>query len=510
MTQHTDLLIIGGGIAGSYAALKASQLGLQVTLVVKTPLQGGSTVLAQGGIAIPLDDADQGKHLKDTLAAGRGLCDPTAVQIFVAEAPERLKDLYDWGVPFATTGTREGGHSQARVYHAYGDATGRAISEILSHAVMQDTRIKVQTAFATQLLLSSQGRVVGVRSLVGHQGLDILAGAVLLATGGAGQLYPNTTAPQECTGDGLALAYRAGAQLRDLEFVQFHPTVCLVQGHSYLITEATRGEGGILRNALGHRFMPEYDPAAELASRDIVAQAVWTEHQKTGQVTLDLTHLGADFVQKRFPNLYRRLLACGFDLACEPIPVQPAAHYTVGGITSTTWGETTLPGLFVAGEVASTGLHGANRLASNSLSEGLVFGYRAVQAAAASLCFESPTYGTTLQAVTPQDFQNLQHMMLQQAGIRRTQADLWKGLQQLPSTQDQFDSITELEHGNLTVIAGLLLAGALIRKESRGSHQREEYPHTNAVAYHTVHQLGQGARKVITRSTAVTSQEDVS
>jgi L-aspartate oxidase len=494
---HTDVLIIGGGIAGSYAALKASQMGLKVILALKTPLQGGSTSWAQGGMAIPLDITDSWAHKQDTLIAGRGLCDPEVVQIFVAEAPAHLQDLCTLGVPFAKEATREGGHSQPRVYHAYGDATGQALSQVLSQAVLLQPNIQICHAFACELLLSESGRVVGSCFWANGERFQIRAGGILMATGGAGQLYPYSSVPQECTGDGLAMAYRAGAELRDLEFIQFHPTVCHLQGKSYLITEAARGEGGLLRNRLGELFMKTYDPAAELAPRDVVARAVWQEHIRTGQVTLDLTHLGSEFIQKRFPNLYTRFLAHGIDISRDPIPVSPAAHFTIGGIKTDSWGKTTLPGLYAAGEVASTGLHGANRLASNSLSEGLVFGYRAIHSLAQALVFEDPWIQTHAETLSQEAFERLQMIMLTHCGLERQAQDLEQGLEHLPPPQKASPNATpaDMERGNLALLAQLVLQSAFMRQESRGSHYRVDFPESVDPPYHSIQQQGNPLRR---------------
>lgn len=490
-----DLLIIGGGIAGSYAALKAHALGLNVVLASKVVLEGGSTFWAQGGIAAPLGFSDAEAHLQDTLTAGRGLCEHSAVDVFVQEAERRLQDLYSYGVPFAQDGTLEGGHSKPRIRHAYGDATGRAISEHLAERVRSSGITLFEGAFAECLLLSESGRVVGAQFQYAQEPLRINAAAVLLATGGMGQVYPITTSPAEGTGDGMALAYRAGAELRDLEFVQFHPTVFVAGKRGLLVTEAARGEGGMLYNGLGERFMLRYDPLAELAPRDVVARAIATERERTGQVTLDLTHLGADFVRGRFPSIYARLYQEGLDIATSRIPVAPAVHYTVGGISTDTWGRTTVAGLYAAGEVASSGLHGANRLASNSLSEGLVFGARAVEAAANELRVEVPRIKTAREVISGAELKALRQQVEYAAGIVRSQDRIDAALLALPSLEIQKNATrSALEAGNMRVLAELLFKGASMRTESRGCHWRSDYPQQE-VPYHVVHSHGQ-SRKV--------------
>ncbi|MBB6097675.1 L-aspartate oxidase [Deinobacterium chartae] len=485
--MKTDLLIIGGGIAGSYAALKARAAGLRVVLACKSALEGGSTRWAQGGIAAPLNDADNAAHLHDTLAAGRGLCDPQAVRVFVDEARARLEELYVWGVPFAHEGTLEGGHGQARVRHAYGDATGLAISEVLSKRVRLSGTVVLEGAFARRLMRSASGRVCGAELESGGELLDVEAGATLLASGGMGRLFGVTTAPPEVTGDGLALAYRAGAELRDLEFVQFHPTVFVHGGRGLLVSEAARGEGGVLLNAAGERFMERYDPLLELAPRDVVARAIASESAR-GQVFLDLRHLGAEFVSQRFPSIRRQLLEAGTDIARQPVPVRPAVHYTIGGVTTDLWGRTTVPGLYAAGEVASSGLHGANRLASNSLSEGLVFGARAVRAAADELVCEPCAQRTPVETLEAPALARVREILDRAAGIVRSGPALEAALSALPRPRAADGTQAALEGGNLALLARLLLESALSRRESRGAHWREDHPETGE-ARHTVRRL---------------------
>lgn len=474
--QH-DLLIVGSGITGLYAALHAKALGLSVLLISKAKLESGSTFWAQGGLAFPTSPEDIEPHIQDTLRAGRGLCDESTVRLFVEEASQHLEKLLSYGVPFEDHQTLEGGHSHPRVFHAWGDASGRAVSVTLTQ-VVRDQGIEVlEGAFVQSLLLSDTGRVVGVQTTEGNH----LAGAVLLASGGFGQMYPVTTAPEEATGDGIALAYRAGAVLRDMEFVQFHPTVFLAGNRGLLITEAARGEGALLLNGQMERFMHQYDPLQELAPRDVVARAIDAEEAKTGRVYLDLRHLGEAFVQQRFPSIYERLKSQGVDISREPVPVSPAVHYTIGGILTDTNGKTTLEGLYAAGEVASSGLHGANRLASNSLPEGLVFGVRAVEAARQDLKFETPASRTVLETVGSKA--SVQQVIGAGAGINRTAETIRLALQTLPHPEPRAGSIEELEAGNLARIADTVLRGALEREESRGGHFRTDYPEPDEVRH---------------------------
>ena len=498
---------LGAGVAGAAACLEARALGLRVVLASKAPLEGGSTWWAQGGAAAPLNLADNAAHLHDTLEAGRGLCEPEVVQVFIQEARAQLERLAELGVPFAAESALEGGHGQARVRHAHGDGTGRAISEVLSEQLRTSGARLLERAFARSLLLSASGRVVG--AVLDHAGrqVRVQAGAVLLATGGFGRVYPVTTAPPEGTGDGLALAYRAGAELRDLEFVQFHPTAFVkgsrTEGHNVvLVSEAVRGEGAWLLNGHGERFMHRYDPGLELAPRDVVARAVATEWAATGEVTLDLRHLGSrhsnpDYVQQRFPGIFTRLLALGINASQQPVPVQPSVHYTMGGVTTDASGRSTVPGLYAAGEVASSGLHGANRLASNSLTEGLVFGARAAKAAAGELIFEPAVRETETCRFTPEQVQFAQALVVGAAGLLRNGPAIESALARWPtprsSTEPTADTRTELETGSLALIGKLLLKGALERSESRGAHWREDDPETSS-PYHVTQQAGQVRR----------------
>src|SRR5512147_649907 len=389
---QTDFLIIGGGVAGLRAAVELARNG-EVLVVTKDAPSESSSEYAQGGVAVALSDEDEiSIHFEDTIKAGDGLCLRKSVGTLVEEGPTRIRELILWGAEFDKEGTKlaftqEAAHSKRRILHAQGDSTGHEIMRVLIDKVRSSGSVsKLDFAFTRDLLMRD-GRCVG--AVVCQQALKkvlvISARAVLLATGGAGQLYERTTNPAVATGDGMAMAYRAGAALVDMEFIQFHPTALFREGApQFLLSEAMRGEGGMLKNIHGERFMDRYHPARELAPRDVVTRAIHSEMQATRSqhVYLDVTHLYDKYLMWRFPRIFRTCKKLGFDISRQQIPVSPAAHYLMGGIKSDIWGATSLPGLFAAGEAACTGVHGANRLASNSLLEGLVFGERAGLAAA--------------------------------------------------------------------------------------------------------------------------------
>src|SRR6201981_3127690 len=389
-TYHADFAVVGSGIAGLRAAIDLSSAG-SVLVLAKSNLSDSATAWAQGGIAVALSDEDEiGLHEQDTLSAGDGLCRPESVALLVEEGPKYITQLIEWGTEFDRSGTklaftREAAHSRSRILHAHGDSTGREISRALLSRAHALPHLHLRAhAFTTSLILEN-GRVVGLRFPDENDGTlhEVRASAVLLATGGLGQLYRETTTPAVATGDGMALAFEAGAVLSDMEFGQFHPTALAVKGAPrFLLSEALRGEGGILRNINLERFMKRYAEAQELAPRDVVARAIVSEMHRTNaqHVYLDMTAKSAEFLQKRFPRIYATCLSYGLDLATDVAPVCPAAHYMMGGVKTDLWGRTSLPGLYAAGETADTGVHGANRLASNSLLEGLVFGARSGQA----------------------------------------------------------------------------------------------------------------------------------
>src|SRR5271165_4439310 len=384
---HADYAVVGSGVAGVRAAIELSQAG-SVLVLAKSYLSESATAYAQGGIAVALSDEDEiGLHEQDTINAGDGLCRPEAVALLVEEGPKYITQLIEWGTEFDRAGTklaftREAAHSRSRILHAHGDSTGREISRALLARAHTIPHLHLRPhSFTTELILEN-GRAAGVRFIDENDGSlhELHSGAVLLATGGLGQLFRETTNPDVATGDGMAIAYEAGAVLSDMEFVQFHPTALAVKGAPrFLLSEALRGEGGILRNINLERFMKRYHEAQELAPRDIVARAITSEMHKTQSehVYLDMTEKPREFLEKRFPRIYATCLSYGLDLSSDLAPVSPAAHFIMGGVKTDLWGHTSIPGLYTAGETGATGVHGANRLASNSLLEGLVFGARA-------------------------------------------------------------------------------------------------------------------------------------
>ena len=503
----TDVLVIGGGIAGLRAVLA---LGPELTAVVVTKdlLTLSNSAEAQGGIAGVLDPLDDfANHTADTIAAGKGLCDHDVVEMVVREAPGRIRELMGIGTRFDETDglidlTREGGHSHRRVVHANGDATGREVMRALQEAAVQRDGVQVWQNTFTIDLLTVDGHC---RGAIVHDPerptTCVWAKQTILATGGAGQLFRETTNPEIATADGHAIAFRAGASLRDMEFMQFHPTVLYIAGSSrHLITEAIRGEGAWLRDCHGHRFMPDFDQAAELAPRDVVSQAITQQMAKTNHpcVYLDLSHLDADFVRSRFPHIASVCADFGLDVTCDQIPVRPGAHYMIGGVTVDGQGRTTLPGLWAAGEVTSTGLHGANRLASNSLVEGLVYGARAGEAAskAAKLIpddFAVPTFSSDSDLFERDDDElnitdlrnSLSSLMWRQVGIERTETSMQEAAERV-EFWDGFVSNRELsemagwELQNLLLVAQLMIASARARTESRGVHLRRDFPQTDA------------------------------
>jgi L-aspartate oxidase len=378
--MNPDFLVIGAGVAGLRAAIELAEVG-SVLVVAKESLKESSSEYAQGGIAVALSDDDEVRlHEEDTIYAGDGLCDRAAVRTLVEEGPVAIQELIDWGAEFdrhagMLSFTREAAHSRSRILHAHGDSTGREIARTLYQKACSLPNVTFQSYAATTGLLLNEG-VSGAALYDAASGntVQIAARAVLLATGGLGHVYLNTTNPEVATGDGVAMAWRAGAEISDIEFVQFHPTALFVpEAPRFLLSEALRGEGGVLRNTAGERFMERYHPMAELAPRDVVARAIVTEMERTHapQVFLDLTGLGDAFLRERFPRIYETCLHYGVNIASNPAPVRPAAHYAMGGVRTNLDGRTSVPRLFAAGEVACTGVHGANRLASNSLLEGV-------------------------------------------------------------------------------------------------------------------------------------------
>ena len=504
-TEHitTDFLIIGGGVAGLRAAVELARNG-EVMVVTKDAPSESSSEYAQGGVAVALSDEDEiSIHFDDTIKAGDGLCLRKAVGTLVEEGPTRIRELILWGAEFDKEGTklaftREAAHSKRRILHAQGDSTGREIMRTLVDKVRTSGGVsKIDFAFTRDLIIR-EGRCVG--AVVCQQSLKkvliVSSRAVLLATGGAGQLYERTTNPAVATGDGMAMAFRAGAQLVDMEFVQFHPTALFRKGApQFLLSEAMRGEGGMLKNVNGIRFMDRYHPARELAPRDVVTRAIHSEMIATGSdhVSLDMTHLNADYITNRFPRIYRTCRDLGIDISSEPIPVSPAAHYIMGGVKTDLWGTTNVPGLFAAGETACTGVHGANRLASNSLLEGLVYGERAGLAAARYarkhfnrqrplLSAEAVMKGHAAENASGvrEIRASLKKLMWEKVGIVRNRKELNVALKQLREwerlmkRQGHDRAVFELR--NMITAAALITRSALTREGSVGGHFRSDFP----------------------------------
>jgi len=493
--QQFDYIIVGSGIAGLYAALKAREHG-SVLVLTKSSIDECNTRYAQGGIAAPIGEGDSPHlHLEDTLRAGAGLVDNEAARILTEEAADRIADLVSFGVPFDTldgeiTLGREGAHSLPRILHAGGDATGAHI-ELTLTSVARQSRITILEHCLVASLRVANDAIEGVEALDCRTNtpLDFSCRILILATGGAGQLYKISTNPTVTTGDGIALAYRAGTEVMDLEFFQFHPTALRMPGvQPFLISEAVRGEGGFLRDAQGRAFMTDYDPAAELAPRDVVARAILTEMTKAGtdHVYLDVTHLPSSRVTSRFPQIYRFCLDHGLDITTDRIPVSPAAHYTMGGVRTNIWGETNIRGLYACGEAACTGVHGANRLASNSLLETIVFAKRVVQR---SLLKELKVNEASAEAVSlsqpkpakvaPLDLGTLQSLMWDKVGIVRDGRSLAEAKAALSAWQASLAESTDRpshELASLLLCARLVTEGALMREESRGAHYRSDFP----------------------------------
>ncbi len=506
----TDLLVIGGGISGIRAAL-AIESGLQVIVVTKDVLAESNSAFAQGGIAGvfgPLDDF--ANHAADTIAAGKGICETNVVEMVVREAPERIRELIQFGAHFDTENgelalTQEGGHSHRRVAHALGDATGKEIMRAMMDCIRERERqqaVQIWEKTFTIDLLTHQGICRGALVWNPRHGKTFVwAKQTILATGGAGRLFRETTNPEIATADGHAIAFRAGAELRDMEFMQFHPTVLYIAGSSrHLISEAVRGEGAYLRDSTGDRFMVDYDPAAELAPRDVVSRAITHQMSKTRHpcVYLDLAHLEGRLVSERFPHIAKVCAEFGLDITQDLIPVRPGAHYLLGGLTVDLEGRTTLPGLWAAGEVTSSGLHGANRLGSNSLLEGLVFGLRVGKGASVQAAGQPDSF-TALPLVSDWsdkdhdddelnlvDLRNsLASLMWRNVGIQRDAEGLQQAAQQVDFwdryvSQREFSDLEGWQLQNMLLVARLMIAAATARTESRGVHFRSDFPQSDA------------------------------
>lgn len=509
-TIETDFLIVGAGVAGLRAAIELAGAG-RVLVVAKDRLEESNSEYAQGGIAAALSDDDEiGLHEADTMAAGDGLCEPEAVRTLVREGPKAIEDLIEWGAQFDREGgrlvfAREGAHSRNRVLHAHGDSTGREIAHTLYVKAASLGNVAFQSFAAVASLLQSEGRIAGVLALEGEHSrpVAIRARAVLLATGGLGCVYENTTNPEVATGDGVAMAWRAGAIIRDIEFVQFHPTALKLKGApSFLLSEALRGEGARLLNIHGERFMSNYDSRGELASRDIVARAMVAEMRRTrsSHVLLDLSGRSG-FVRQRFPRIHSTCLRYGIDLDREPAPVAPAAHYAMGGIMTDLSGWTGIEGLYAAGEAASTGVHGANRLASNSLLEGIVFGARAGRAMSeSSLAGPGRTDVNPYIPVPATEIALLRKAVSRACGILRDEQKLqsviedWQAMAIRPRRPP---SRRELELANVFTVASLIASAALERRESRGSHFRSDFTEHAPEAFHSIQLIDSSGAKLV-------------
>ena len=498
--RFTDILIIGGGLAGLRAA-NAVGSNQSVLVVTKDQLRESNSTYAQGGIAGVLDPDDCFEaHVTDTMVAGGNLCDQEIVNMVIREGPRRIEELVRWGTQFdqregELSLGREGGHSRERIVHARGDATGAEVMRAVIARTRQMPNIDIWENAFTADLLTYEGRCRGALIVQDHkQPVMVWAKQTILCSGGAGQVFRESTNPPVATGDGLALAYRAGVQLRDMEFVQFHPTVLYIAGSSRsLITEALRGEGAHLVDSNGHRFMPEYDSRAELAPRDIVSQSIIRQMERTkhANVYLDLTHLDADHVHRRFPGIAKACAKFGLDIARDRIPVRPGAHYMIGGVTVDRQGRTSMPGLWAAGEVTSSGLHGANRLASNSLLEGLVYGAHAGESASRTAA-EQPSRMVAPPIQHPIHAQSesfdvadvrvsLKSLMGRLAGVERNAAGLQEAVDSIRSfaayvMPHQFETLEGWELQNLLLAASCMVDAALARSESRGVHFRSDYP----------------------------------
>ncbi len=502
-SESADVVIVGSGIAGLSLALHLRRAGMQVMVVTKGQVDEGSTLWAQGGIAAALAEEDSPEdHLQDTLVAGAGLCDEDAVRTLVTQGPEAIRGLVALGAQFdrdeggELSLTREGGHLRDRIAHAGGDATGKEISRTLVTAVQADPGITLyEQALALDLLLDDRGAVQGVTLHVMGQGQRdgvgaVLAPAVVLATGGMGQVFAASTNPLVATGDGMAMAARAGAVLVDLEFVQFHPTVMWLgpaaRGQQPLISEAVRGEGAILLDPSGQPLMAGVHPLADLAPRDVVAKAIMRVMRATGapHVWLDGRSLGDSMWHSRFPTILQRCRGLGVDPVTQLIPVSPAQHYVSGGVRTDLDGRASVAGLFACGEVACTGVHGANRLASNSLLEGLVFAERIAACLSRGLpARRDPRPVQRHQAVVSHAARPLlQQAMSDGASVLRSATSLQSAAQTVAALPSQFPgtpSTADWETANLLVVAGALAHQALLRTETRGSHWREDFPDTD-------------------------------
>ncbi|ASS67721.1 MULTISPECIES: L-aspartate oxidase [unclassified Paenibacillus] len=492
-----DVIVIGAGIAGLFTAIRASERN-SVLMITKKSLMDSNTRYAQGGIAAVISDEDSPDfHLEDTLVAGAGLCDRDAVEVLVHEGPKGVRSLIGMGTQFDLENgefalTKEGAHSQRRILHANGDATGFEIVRALSEKAMAAERIEVwDDHFAIDLITRDNECCGALVQKPDGSRVFVRGKATILCTGGTGQMFRYTTNPEVATGDGVAMAYRAGAYIRDMEFIQFHPTtLCYPGAPRFLISEAVRGEGAVLRNIRGDRFMERYHPQLELAPRDVVANAIVSELEQTRStfVYLDVTHESEEMIRHRFPTIYETCLQYGLDLTTDWIPVAPAAHYTMGGVKTDLNGETNLSRLFACGEVSSTGVHGANRLASNSLSEAIVFGRRIIHRieelppleGAVHVREEKEEHSAISRQAVVEKRLKLQKVMVRYVGLRRSSDSLAQGLvelkRQLPFLSSVMAKWEDFEFANLLTISMLTAESAAAREESRGAHYRVDHP----------------------------------
>ncbi|MBP7654719.1 L-aspartate oxidase [Candidatus Dependentiae bacterium] len=504
LRYETDILVIGSGIAGLMSAISAGEENARVTIISKTKLNSGSTPLAQGGISVVMSDEDTFEnHINDTLNAGAGICVKPSVEILVKEGKKRINQLIEWGVKFDRTETgkihltKEAAHSNNRIIHCSGDATGREIEYSLIKKIRLHENIFVKEQLFAIDLIVINNRCCGCTAydLNTGQEIFILAERIILAGGGIGQIYRETTNPGEITGDTIAMAYRSGAVLTDMEFVQFHPTTFYLAGAPrFLISESVRGEGAYLINKKKERFMFKYHKDGELAARDIVSRSISYEmiETNTSNVHLDLTHLPAKLIETRFPNILQMCMLYGIDIKKDYIPVRPAEHYFMGGIKTNEFGETNVEGLYACGECACSGVHGANRLASNSLLEGLVFGYRAGKYALNKnlhknkLTFNSIEFGAGqtkfFDNFNIADAKNsIKSLMWRNIGIFRDKEILSEALKTIEKWKTylfarSFQNVSGFELQNKIIVGEIIVKAALLREESRGAHFRTDYP----------------------------------
>ena len=495
-----DTIIIGSGLAGLTAAYHASKYGT-VAIITKSQLDTSNSYYAQGGIAGAITDDDSPElHYHDTVVAGRGLCEKEAVEILVGEGRERILGLIKMGMKFDQNDGKyvlglEGGHSKRRILHAGGDATGKELTCFMLNKVKEQKSISSFEYTAVTKLMIENGECIGAQAIDFISGKNIIFNgkASILATGGLSRIFSRTTNPHTATGDGVALAYEAGAQLADMEFIQFHPSaLCIKDKDAFLISEAVRGEGAWLLNTKGERFMKEVHPLAELAPRDIVAFSIYRQMQKynSPHIYLSMKHLDPEKIKTRFSNIYKKLKDYGYDMTTDLLPIAPAAHYMVGGIKTDLYGETNIPGLFACGEVASTGVMGANRLASNSLLECLVFGKRASERAALRKSNQiklSPQSELDNKPEKENTFLKIKNeiadLMSQNVGIVRESKKLQETIDKLDEIGTRFPKkitdYNELKAQQIQEICLLITKSALLREESRGGHIREDFQHEN-------------------------------